>query len=75
MIISEISGRRKTKLITKDKMKQEKKIYVCPSCEVLEVEPQEMLAMSGQGTDTNNDYDFGSRGANERRGVWGDRWE
>ena len=56
-------------------MKQEKKIYVCPSCEMLEVEPQEMLAMSGQGTDTNNDYDFGSRGANERRGAWGDLWE
>ena len=57
-------------------MKQEKKIYVCPSCEVVEVEVQHaMLAMSGQGTDTNNDYDFGSRGANERRGAWGDLWE
>ena len=43
-------------------MKQEKKIYVCPSCEVVEVEVQHaMLAMSGQGTDTNNDYDFGER--------------
>ena len=33
-----------------------------------------MLAMSGQGTDTNNDYDFGGRGANERRGEWGNLW-
>ena len=57
-------------------MKQEKKIYVCPSCEVVEVEVQHaMLAMSGQGTDTNNDYDFGSRGANERRGNWGNLWK
>ena len=28
----------------------------------------------GQGTDTNNDYDFGGRGANERRGEWGNLW-
>ena len=42
-------------------MKQEKKIYVIPSCEVINIELIGMLAMSGQGTDTNNDYDFGER--------------
>ena len=56
-------------------MKQEKMNYEAPLVEIIEVEPQEMLAMSGQGTDTNNDYDFGIRGANERRGAWGDLWE
>ena len=57
-------------------MKQEKMNYEAPLVEIIEVEVQHaMLAMSGQGTDTNNDYDFGSRGANERRGAWGDLWE
>ena len=56
-------------------MKQEKMNYEAPLVESIEVEVQHaMLAMSGQGTDTNNDYDFGSRGANERRGEWGGLW-
>ena len=56
-------------------MKQEKKIYVCPSCEVLEVETQQaILAMSGQGFDS-DDSEFGAPAKAASRGVWGDRWE
>ena len=51
-----------------------KKLYTPPSISTVEIEPSLMLAMSGQGTDTNNDYDFGGRGANERRGEWGNLW-
>ena len=51
------------------------KTYIKPSCKVINIELIGMLAMSGQGTDTNNDYDFGGRGANERRGDWGNLWE
>ena len=51
------------------------KTYIKPSCKVINIELIGMLAMSGQGTDTNNDYDFGGRGANERRGEWGNLWE
>ena len=40
-----------------------------------EPKPEESSGFDGQGTDTNNDYDFGSRGANERRGNWGNLWE
>ena len=50
------------------------KTYIKPSCKVINIELIGMLAMSGQGTDTNNDYDFGGRGANERRGAWGNLW-
>ena len=51
------------------------KTYIKPSCKVINIELLGMLAMSGQGTDTNNDYDVGGRGANERRGEWGNLWE
>ena len=51
------------------------KTYIKPSCKVINIELIGMLAMSGQGTDTNNEYDFGGRGANERRGEWGNLWE
>ena len=51
------------------------KKYIKPSCKVINIELIGMLAMSGQGTDTNNEYDFGGRGANERRGEWGNLWE
>ena len=37
--------------------------------------PEEPDDMEGQGTDTNNDYDFGGRGTSERRGNWGNLWE
>ena len=56
------------------KDKQLKKLYTPPSINIVEIECESMLAMSGQGTDTNNDYDFGGRGANERRGAWGNLW-
>ena len=36
--------------------------YEAPAVEVIEVEVEQGFAMSGQGTDTNNDYDFGGRG-------------
>ena len=51
------------------------KTYIKPSCKIINIELIGMLAMSGQGTDTNNDYDFGGRGANERCGEWGNLWE
>ena len=55
-------------------MKQEKKIYVCPSCEVLEVETQQaILAMSGQGFDS-DDSEFGAPAKTARRGEWGNLW-
>ena len=36
-------------------------VYEPPLVEVTEVEVEKGFAMSGQGTDTNNDYDFGER--------------
>ena len=55
-------------------MKQEKKIYVCPSCEVLEVETQHaILAMSGQGFDS-DDSEFGAPAKASRSGEWGNLW-
>ena len=41
--------------------RQTKKLYSPPAISTVEIEPSLMLAMSGQGTDTNNDYDFGER--------------
>ena len=35
--------------------------YDAPIVEVIEVEVEKGFAMSGQGTDTNNDYEFGGR--------------
>ena len=40
-----------------------------------EPKPEEPDGFDGQGTDTNNDYDFGGRGASQRRGNWGNLWE
>ena len=55
--------------------RQTKKLYTTPSAKIVKIECESaILAMSGQGTDTNNDYDFGGRGANERRGEWGNLW-
>ena len=54
--------------------RQTKKLYTPPSISTVEIEPSLMLAMSGQGTDTNNDYDFGGRSVNGRRGQWGNLW-
>lgn len=42
-------------------MKQEKMNYEAPMVEIIEVEVEQGFAVSGQGTDTNNDYDFGER--------------
>ena len=52
-----------------------KEHYTPPLCEVIALDAIGMLAMSGQGTDTSGDHDFGGRGANERRGTWGNLWE
>jgi len=55
-----------------------KKVYVKPTCEIIEMEPIEMIAMSGEGSDTEGDHEFGEeRGfSNERnRGEWGDLWK
>ena len=42
-------------------MKSKEIFYEPPMIEVIEVEVEGGLAISGQGTDTNNDYDFGER--------------
>ena len=42
-------------------MKQEKMNYEAPLVEIIEVEVEKGFAISGQGADTNNDYDFGER--------------
>ena len=42
-------------------MKSKEIFYEPPMVEVLEVEVEGGFAISGQGTDTNNDYDFGER--------------
>lgn len=55
--------------------KPKKEFYAPPVMTVVEIETLQMLAMSGQGTDTSGDHDFGGRGANERRGTWGNLWE
>ena len=41
--------------------KKEKKNYVAPEIYVLHLCMEGIIAMSGQGTDTNNDFDFGER--------------
>ena len=55
-------------------MKKEKKNYVCPSCEVIEIETAQMLANSITGSaPDSDDSEFG--GASVRRGEWGNFWE
>ena len=49
--------------------------YEPPMIEVIEVEVEGRLAVSGYGQDTGGNHDFGGRGANGRRGEWGDLWE
>ena len=50
-----------------------KKKYIKPVSEEVGLELTTMLAMSGEGLDTNEEYEFGW--ANERRGTWGNLWE
>lgn len=52
-----------------------KEHYTPPLCEVITLETIGMLAMSGEVSDTNDNYEFGERFANERRGTWGNLWE
>jgi len=52
-----------------------KKKYIKPVSEVVGIELTTMLAISGYGNATYDDYEFGGRGANERRGTWGNLWE
>ena len=42
-------------------MKSKEIFYEPPMIEAIEVEVEGGFAISGQGTDTNNDYDFGER--------------
>lgn len=53
--------------------------YVRPTCEIIEMEPIEMLTMSGEGSDTGGDHEFGrdEQGfeSNRHRGEWGDLWK
>ena len=51
--------------------------YIKPSCEVVEMAPVEMIAMSGEGSDTDDDFEFGGERtfeSNRNRGEWGDLW-
>ena len=41
--------------------KEKSQNYEPPMIEVIEVEVEGGFAISGQGTDTNNDYDFNER--------------
>ena len=41
--------------------KEKSQNYEPPMVEVIEVDVEGGFAVSGQGTDTNNDYDFGER--------------
>ena len=52
-----------------------KKKYIKPVSEEVGIELTTMLAMSGEVSDTNDNYEFGERFANERRGTWGNLWE
>ena len=56
------------------KKQKTKRLYIPPSMNILEIECEFMLAMSGQGIDTDGNHDFGGRGVNERRGQWGNLW-
>lgn len=54
--------------------------YIKPTCEVIEMEPIAMLALSGEGSDTDGDHEFGERDengfeSNRHRGEWGDLWK
>lgn len=54
--------------------------YIKPTCEIIEMEPIEMIAMSGEGSDTEGDHEFGERDengfeSNRHRGEWGDLWK
>ena len=55
--------------------------YIKPTCEIIEMEPIEMIAMSGEGSDTEDGgYEFGERDengfeSNRHRGEWGDLWK
>lgn len=52
-----------------------KETYTKPTCEVMRIASMEILAMSGEGSDTEGDFEFGNRGeSNRRRGEWGDLW-
>ena len=58
-------------------MKKEKKNYVCPSCEVVEMETQQAMlsgSITGSAPDS-DDSEFGAPAKAASRGVWGDRWE
>ena len=54
--------------------------YIKPTCEIIEMETIEMIAMSGEGSDTEGDHEFGERNengfeSNRHRGEWGDLWK
>lgn len=54
-----------------------KETYTKPTCEVVEIDPIEMIAMSGEGSDTEDDFEFGGERTFEstrNRGEWGDLW-
>ena len=57
-------------------MNMEKKEYIAPECEIVEMETVNMIANSFdtpiEGTEDENDS--GSLGSNRHRGEWGNLW-
>lgn len=49
-----------------------KKAYKKPVMNIVEVETQTMLALSGDAGDTKGNFEFGN--APQRRGEWGNLW-
>ena len=53
----------------------EKKKYIAPNCEVMELEMVSMIATSfTDGSDTTEKNDPNDQGANKYRGEWGNLW-
>ena len=53
--------------------RQTKKLYTPPSINIVEIECESMLAMSGYGYDS-DDSEFGAPAKAARRGQWGNLW-
>ena len=61
------------------KIEFSKETYTKPTCEAMKIATLEMLAASGEGKDTEGDFEFGERDesmfqSTRRRGEWGNLW-
>ena len=52
----------------------EKKKYIAPSMEIVEIEMVSMIAASNQFDITDTETDKGAELSNRRRGTWGNLW-